>query len=184
MNKIDLISTILILTMAIFSCNSSKDKVPDIKDVLNENPEFYFQALNFHGDYIDYDSGAIIFSYDLDGEGHLKWLKKIEESANTNRWETFEKLNTNLNKGFVFRRIDEPKLRYVDSHSLEIFRVVLCEKSVLFGGIQFDVKNGDKIDDVFTRGTHFSREKFWPLFDRFVEEKCTTDQEKILGFQL
>ena len=122
-------SAVLILVALLFGCENSVP--PSAEDVARSYPEFYFQALPIIGLHLDHDADGIIFRYSVAPNERPVWLQRISDSARANGWKVVNEGQSGEIRSIHLQRIDDPKHRYRDMHSLEIVRITSCGSALL-----------------------------------------------------
>jgi hypothetical protein len=163
----------LILLALLSGCQTSAAP-PSAEDVARSDPEFYFQALPLTGLHVDYDAGAIIFRYSVAPNERPVWLQRISDSARANGWKVVHESQTGEVGSLDLRRIDDPRHRYRDMHSLEIVRITSCGSAILIAGIRVDVKEQSGLAEITADGGRWYQKRFWPLVAKYEAETCGT----------
>lgn len=157
----------------LLACEPNEYQIPDETSITHVYPEFSIQSAEFSGIYVNYDSDAMIFQYEIHANETKLGPEDIKGIARQGKWEL---LNENVKERnvswLIFRRLDEEKSRYGDLHSLEILKIVSCGKFFIFGGIQADFRELDQLIENELDGGKWYRSNFWPLFSKHVDEVC------------
>jgi hypothetical protein len=166
-------SAVLILLALLFGCQTSAAP-PSAEDVARSYPEFYFQALPLIGLHLDHDASGIIFRYSVAPNEQPVWLERISASARANGWRVVREDQSGQVQRLQLQRIDDPRHRYRDYHSLEIVRITSCGSALLIAGIQVDVKKQSDLAEITAEGPRWYQKRFWPLVTKYEGEACGT----------
>jgi hypothetical protein len=166
-------SAALILAALLFGCQINT-ATPSAEDVARRLPEFYFQALPITGLYLNYDTDGIIFRYSATQNERARWLQRLSDSARAHGWKVVHEGQSGDVRSLHLQRIDDPKHRFEEWHSLEIVRIISCRSSLLIGGIQVDIEEQSDLAEKTAEGGRWYRKRFWPLVAKYESEACGT----------
>jgi hypothetical protein len=161
---------VLVLVILLCGC----DDPPSTDDVARRLPEFYFQALPILALHEDNDTDGIIFRYSVTPNERPVWLQRINDSARAHGWKVVHQGQLGDVRSLHLQRIDDPRHRYLDMHSLEIVRVTSCGSALLIGGIQVDIEEQSDLATKTADGGRWYRKWFWPLVAKYEAEACGT----------
>jgi hypothetical protein len=161
----------LMLGAMVLACQNGTPP-PSADDVARRLPEFYLQAPPMTGLYLNQDTDGIIFRYRVPENERAVWLQRLTDTARANGWEVIHEDESRSVRSVHFRRIDDPRRRYRDLHSLELVRTISCGNVILVGGVQADLKALNEPAVVFTDGPDWYRTTFWPLLAEYQAEVC------------
>jgi hypothetical protein len=163
-------SAVLIVVALLCGC----DAPPSAEDVARSYPEFYLQALPIIGLHVDHDADGIIFRYAVSPNERPVWLQRISDSAGAHGWKVVHEGQSGEVASLHLQRIDDPRHRYLDMHSLEIVRITSCGSALLISGIQVDIEEQSDLAKKTAEGGRWYRKWFWPLVAKYEAETCGT----------
>jgi hypothetical protein len=164
-------SAALVLVALLFGCQINTS-TPTAKDVALHLPEFFFPALPITGLYLNHDTDGIIFRYSVTQNGRPGWLQRISDTARAHAWKVVHEGQSGDVSSLHLQRIDDPKHRYRDMHSLEIVQVTSCGSALLIAGIQADIEKQSDLAEVTAQGPRWYQKRFWPLVAKYGAEAC------------
>lgn len=162
---------LLVLGALLLGCRNAAAP-PSPEDVARRLPEFYFQALPITGLYLNHDTDGIIFRYSISESEQPAWIQRLKDAARANGWEVIHEGGPGAVDSLHLRRIDDPRHRYRDEHSLELVRIIPCGEVLLIGAIQADLKEQSELAAVSADGPDWYRTTFWPLLVKYQAEAC------------
>jgi hypothetical protein len=165
-------SAALILLVLLLACQTSA--APSAEDVALRLPEFYFPALPITGLYLNQDTDAIIFRYSVTQDERPVWLQRISDTARARGWKVVYEGQSGDVRSLHLQRIDDPRHRFEDWHSLEIVRITSCGSVLLIGGIQADMEEESGLAEASAEGPRWYQKRFWPLVAKYRTEACGT----------
>lgn len=147
-------------------------EVPTEKRIQDWLPEFSFPDIPVKGLYVNYDSGGLIFYYDLSGDNQNKSGGELWQRVNSivvdKKWEILDRSKNSLS----LRRISkDATLSPAYPYSVEETTIVLKEDKLFVAHIQHDT--AAKYLKLFEPGKLYQRgggKYFWPLFQKYVNE--------------
>jgi hypothetical protein len=149
------------------------DPPPTAEDVARWSPEFYF-PLPLTGLHYDSDTGVSIFRYSVAPHDRYKLLQRIRASAQADGWKVVHEGQSGGVGSLHLQRIDDPRSRYRDYHSLEIVRITSCDSTILIAAMQEDIWEESRLAENAANGGRWYRKYFWPRVARYRAEACGT----------
>lgn len=162
----------LLSCLVLAACNLGMTATPTSRDVERWYPEIHFEEGRIIGVYVNYDTDAMIFRYEVKGPEARALFSRIVDSALGNGWRASNGSNDPGADRVRLVRLDHPSHLHGDLHSIEVMQIALCESGVVVGGVQRDareVPSEGKMEDPES----WAASHFWPLFESQVARSCT-----------
>jgi hypothetical protein len=164
-------SPVLILLAPLIGCQTSASP-PSAEDVARSYPEFYVRDLPFTGLHVDHDADAVIFRYSVAPGERPIWLERISAKARADGWQVVHEGKSGGVGSLHLQRIDDPRRRYREYHSVEIVRITSCGSTLLVAAIQVDEKKQSRLAAITAEGGRWYEKNFWPLVAKYRAEAC------------